>query len=719
MMLFVFIGWTITSFACHFCAKLFIKESTSFTPGNGNNIIVLTVLQVFFYMQVASFTDDNDKGVMVNKLVIFIAHACATLATNWSMAVTYVASTFAVKLMEPVTSALLQKLILKIELSYLQYISIPAVVCGSILFAQENNTWKLNVSKGTVLAFISNICLSLRNVYMKKNHISHSKFIVNKTHIGLGLFVVFAVGALVLFDIGIAPTGTAKLYFLLIGSSLFHAIYSYISTVVVLHHFSVIGHAFGNILKRLAVLGLLYVTGSKTSSIVNFIGLFTCATGLTIYAFSKVHELNQHQINKEFQTVMSYKRHLFFTLVTIIVFFLALNQFFRGHTMMLELLKCRTKYVDGNNDSYKLLWNNLSLSKQATFNIKDFLTLDLAHNPEESNKLSILLTKRSDVIDEAQRIHMNIFKSLLGGYKYAMLFDYSHSENKGDSAITVGETLLLRKLKIEIVFVCKIHCIDYQLDRAHNISKKYTSKDLVILFHGGGNVIGWPLSDVSRGKQIKRFMQFNIVMFPQSILIMGPDSHIKFCQKIYASHQRLTFLWRDKVSFDLGKKLFPKVRSLLSPDIAYQIGFVSRFMYPTFDILWIRRTDKESPHYNTPLAPEGYRMHVSDWLMWKNPRGDSPMEDSFLMTTNGMMFLQRGRVVITDRLHGHILSTLLNIPHVYIDNKQRKISNYHTTWTAGLDNVVLANSSIDAVEKAKELLLKLDKELPSVKGYFI
>jgi exopolysaccharide biosynthesis predicted pyruvyltransferase EpsI len=112
-------------------------------------------------------------------------------------------------------------------------------------------------------------------------------------------------------------------------------------------------------------------------------------------------------------------------------------------------------------------------------------------------------------------------------------------------------------------------------------------------------------------------------------------------------------------------------------------------------------------------------MNVSDWLMWKTPRGDSPMENIFLMTTNGMMFLQRGRVVITDRLHGHILSTLLNIPHIYIDNKQRKISNYHTTWTAGLDNVVLANSSIDAVEKAKELLIKLDKELPSVKGYFI
>jgi threonine/homoserine efflux transporter RhtA len=177
-------------------------------------------------MQVASFTGDTNKGDMVHKLVIFTAHACATLVTNWSMAVSYAASTFSVKLMEPVTSALLQKIILKVRLPYLQWISIPIVAFGAILFAQENNTWKLNVSKGTVLAFIFNICLSPRNVYMKKNHISHSKFEINKTHIGLGLFVVFAVGALVLVNIGIAPPGTAKLYFLLLGSSLFHAIYS-------------------------------------------------------------------------------------------------------------------------------------------------------------------------------------------------------------------------------------------------------------------------------------------------------------------------------------------------------------------------------------------------------------------------------------------------------------------------------------------------------------
>ncbi|XP_045156894.1 uncharacterized protein LOC123523243 [Mercenaria mercenaria] len=361
---------------------------------------------------------------------------------------------------------------------------------------------------------------------------------------------------------------------------------------------------------------------------------------------------------------------------------------------------------------------NLSLSKRLNFTIDDFFSIDLVQNPEEANKLSPLLTTRLDVIEEAQRIHNNIFKSLFGRYKYAMLFNYSPSENKGDSAIVVGEVILLRKLNINVVFACETRCTKQHLDKAQGISRNYTDNELIILLHGGGNVIGFQRADHMRSDVIPRFMRFNIIMFPQSILYIKQQSHINFCKKLYAMHDNLTFIWRDKNSYLLGKKLFPKVRSLLSPDMAYQIGFMPRFMQPIYDILWIKREDAESPVYETPQAPIGLRMHVSDWINWKTPRGLSPMEDTFLMTTNGMMFLQRGRIVITDRLHGHILSTLLAIPHVYIDNKQRKISNYHNTWTAGLENVILANSSLDAVAKAKQLLIKLNKDLPEIKGFY-
>ena len=50
----------------------------------------------------------------------------------------------------------------------------------------------------------------------------------------------------------------------------------------------------------------------------------------------------------------------------------------------------------------------------------------------------------------------------------------------------------------------------------------------------------------------------------------------------------------------------------------------------------------------------------------------------------GLQLLQRGRVLVTDRLHGHILSTLLGVPHVLLDNQDQKLSSFHNTWTRGL-----------------------------------
>ncbi|XP_048247973.1 glucose-6-phosphate/phosphate translocator 2, chloroplastic-like [Haliotis rufescens] len=118
------------------------------------------------------------------------------------------------------------------------------------------------------------------------------------------------------------------------------------------------------------------------------------------------------------------------------------------------------------------------------------------------------------------------------------------------------------------------------------------------------------------------------------------------------------------------------------PDMAFEIGSVERFVSPTFDILWMRRSDDESTKYQMPYIPHQLSYHVADWLSWPTPKSPA-MEYAFHIATNGMLFLQRGRVVITDRLHGHILSTLLGIPHVILDNNYHKVSSYHLN-SAGL-----------------------------------
>jgi pyruvyl transferase EpsO len=82
-----------------------------------------------------------------------------------------------------------------------------------------------------------------------------------------------------------------------------------------------------------------------------------------------------------------------------------------------------------------------------------------------------------------------------------------------------------------------------------------------------------------------------------------------------------------------------------------------------------------------------------------------------LRLARGVRILSRGRVVITDRLHGHILGLLMGIPHVILDNNYGKLRAYHSRFTVGADNVLQAASQNEALALAAQLLA-------STKGHY-
>ena len=362
--------------------------------------------------------------------------------------------------------------------------------------------------------------------------------------------------------------------------------------------------------------------------------------------------------------------------------------------------------------------NELVQKSGSGFNQEDFCSLDLVAENMLVDKLSPALSSNHDAIKEAQRIHWNMFKTLIGHYKYAMLFNVAAFENKGDPAITVGELKIIRELDIELIFHCPtLKCKGKTLEYAKTISKGYSSHDLVILMQGGGNLLSYEFEDGHRRLVLETFPEFEIILFPQSIWPKANAQHQKLFQDVYSKHPRLTFLYRDRDSYDLGKKMFPKARPLLMPDMAFQIGAVDRFITPTHDIMWLKRGDGESTKYKVPNNTQGYDVLVADWWKWHTPKGSTLLEDPFLMAANGMLFLQRGRVVVTDRLHGHILSTLCGLPHVVIDPVNHKITSYMKSWTGGIENIIVTDTAEDALKKAIGLLQKLDGKLPKVVAF--
>jgi pyruvyl transferase EpsO len=73
-------------------------------------------------------------------------------------------------------------------------------------------------------------------------------------------------------------------------------------------------------------------------------------------------------------------------------------------------------------------------------------------------------------------------------------------------------------------------------------------------------------------------------------------------------------------------------------------------------------------------------------------------------TRRGCRLLSRGRIVVTDRLHAHILCTLLGIPHIVLDNNCGKLSGFIRCWTAEHPLCHLADSVEEATRIATSLL---------------
>ena len=206
------------------------------------------------------------------------------------------------------------------------------------------------------------------------------------------------------------------------------------------------------------------------------------------------------------------------------------------------------------------------------------------------------------MIEEMQRIQLNMMTTLIGKFKYAMLFNFAAYENKGDPAMTVGELTIIRKLCLELNFSCVIKCNKETIEYAKNKSKQYSTNEVVVLLQGGGDLLAYINVDFDRKLVLENFLDFEVVLFPQSILHIATEKETRLFQDVYSKHKHLTFLYRDRNSYILGKRIFPNVKCYLMSDMAFQIGAKRRFFEPTHDIVRLRRRDKESMKYNIPAS---------------------------------------------------------------------------------------------------------------------
>jgi exopolysaccharide biosynthesis predicted pyruvyltransferase EpsI len=315
------------------------------------------------------------------------------------------------------------------------------------------------------------------------------------------------------------------------------------------------------------------------------------------------------------------------------------------------------------------------------------------------------------------------------------LLDFPDHANVGDSAIYAGEVAWLRARTGRGPGFVDALGADCGWDPAS------LPRVGPILLHGGGNFGDiYPRHQRFREELLGTFRDRPVVQLPQSIHY-GDVAGIARTAASIANHRDFTLLTRDHESHALARRHFD-CRVEMCPDMAFGLGVVQRPAAPVRDVLMLMRTDVERVSDGPgPVLPTGW--HVADWMEEPadvHARALHSARTLALRSANplhlrrrarrvayfsalaeqridrGLRLLGSARFVITDRLHGHILCTLMGIPHAFLDNSYGKIARFARAFDTVWDGVVRAEGLPDAIGAAEDWLARNGGALQTGKG---
>jgi len=295
------------------------------------------------------------------------------------------------------------------------------------------------------------------------------------------------------------------------------------------------------------------------------------------------------------------------------------------------------------------------------------------------------------------------------------VIDYPGHLNCGDSAIWLGEAALAKALGRRIrSFV----------DRTTATIAR-VPKDTLLLLHGGGNFGGlYPTHHELRIRTLERYHDRRVIQLPQSIEWTDEVAR-EGLRRAVGEHPDFHLLVRDERSLAIAQRDLDCPVTLV-PDAAFALGALRR-RPPSVPLAVQRRVDREAdesgeqlpvptfdwltarPTEPRALALQMFRLQRRLTRLLPGPAGEAMRLASAdvlarLNVAHAVRLLSMGERLVTDRLHGHVLATLLGVPHIVVNDRFGKVEALWSTWTSHLGVGEFAPNWVVAMERAKASL---------------
>jgi exopolysaccharide biosynthesis protein PssK len=338
----------------------------------------------------------------------------------------------------------------------------------------------------------------------------------------------------------------------------------------------------------------------------------------------------------------------------------------------------------------------------------------------------------SALVDEGAVFHRHarvLFESLrehLQQGDRVVLCGFEEHDNVGDSAIYLATLVLLNSLGVAVDA-----SVSWQQSR--RMLRALLRRDTRVVFVGGGNFGDlYPVLHDRRLEAVKAAAGHLVIQLPVSARFRDSSTADRTAD-VLSTHGDVVLFARDHQSVDRVAEA--GLSSMLVPDsVAMLTAAPAAPDEHSAPILWLARTDGESVGVPTSGAP---RIEIRDWepatdevarvhrfparvpdaalrrlgidsrramrLRAQVARG-AHASFSRLRLERALEQVARHRVVITDRLHAHLISCAARRPNVVLDSLDGKVGAYFETWSKELGFATRAAGRPEAADLALALL---------------
>ncbi|WP_140494510.1 polysaccharide pyruvyl transferase family protein [Bifidobacterium sp. UTBIF-78] len=268
-----------------------------------------------------------------------------------------------------------------------------------------------------------------------------------------------------------------------------------------------------------------------------------------------------------------------------------------------------------------------------------------------------------------------------------LLCDVPNHGNLGDQAIALAEEAYLSGLGLRYDEVDQIGDIEDLVYYRHILPA-----DTTVILHGGGNMGSLYKSfEFLRAADIGAFPHGRVISMPQTADYRDAEGRMlsRYMRHVYASVRHVMLLARDEPSFAVMKRLFPSAQIELTPDIVmtYETPYAHSPMEKRRGALVAFRSDGEVASHPSfeDVSDRLNALGLSDVKKTDTALGTGgllniPAAKREPMVYDKLREFSCARIVVTDRLHGMVMSAITGTPCVAFNNSNGKVRALYETW---------------------------------------